>query len=280
MALLVACLWSQGSGQSDNPNWQRDAVRTLVDAGVEPAFPDGSFLSEETLTGYQAAILVSRLMNAIGDRTGCPDTAAGLAVVPEAFDDVPPDHWAASAVLEVARLGVEDAFPDGEFRGQEFLSGYQTALLLSRVLDVVDARVACGERADESRLMALQAGLADMERTVEGLRDEIDAGALEGPAGTVGPPGPAGPPGTIGAAGAAGPAGEPGPRGDTGADGPMGPPGPGGTDGPPGPPGPQGPPGEDGIHCWDLDMTGEIHPRYDVNLDGVVDVFDCRADGF
>src|SRR6056297_2492206 len=82
--------------QGDVANWRAEAVQELNASGVQTGFPDGSFLAEDPLTGYQAAVLVSRLLSTIEERTICPEGVVEPA--PEGgFDDVPSDHWAADA---------------------------------------------------------------------------------------------------------------------------------------------------------------------------------------
>jgi len=285
--------------QGDSGAWRLAAVDGLAEAGVDTGFPDGSFLSGDPLTGYQAALLVSRLLDAIDNRTGCLDPDAGL-VSDAAFADVPDGHWAADATGLVAALGVEDAFPDGAFRGNEPLTGYQTAFVFSGVLRVLDARVACG--ADGA-----MAAVEGLQREVGELRAALEAGELAGPPGPPGPQGPAGPEGPQGPAGPAGadgergpegpagpmglmgepgpagPPGSPGPAGDAGVPGPVGPagapgdPGPAGPAGPAGDPGPAGPAGADGLACWDLDGDGVPDIAEDANLDGVWDARDCAG---
>src|SRR6056297_952920 len=169
-AIALPIVFVQGQNAGD---WQTGAVEDLSAGGLDTGFPDGSFLAEESLTGYQAAVLVSRLLEQVGQRTGCPDpmgdTGGGAA-----FADVPNDHWAATAVADVAALNVADAFPGGTFDGDDYLTGYQTALLLSRALAVVDTSVACGERVSDAELSALRAEFS-------ALRADVEAGALVGP---------------------------------------------------------------------------------------------------
>ena len=231
-------------GQMSEPanDWRSRAVTSLRSADIDASFPDGSFLAGDTLTGYQAAVLVARLLDVTRDRSGCPDPAAEVLAPDARFDDVPDDHWAASAVQRVAGLGVEAAFPNGAFEGDAFLSGYQTAFLLSRALEASEQQLMCAEMAGNT--------------TLERLRDEVDvlheqlaSGDLVGPPGPPGPEGPMGPPGPEGPTGPEGPEGAPGADGPPGPMGPAGEVGPEGSEGPVGPmgpPGPVGPPGEDG----------------------------------
>ncbi len=290
LALLLLGLLAVGVSQDGGgPDWGREAVGQLSEAGFELAFPDGSFLGEGAVTGYQAAYLVDRLLARADASTGCTDAMAGLPDPDFAFTDVPADHWAAGAADRVAALGVRDAFPDGQFKGEEFLTGFQTAALLAGAVAAVDAKVACGEESVTERLGA-------MGEEVQSIRADIAAGALQGPPGPEGPPGPAGPQGEQGPPGQDGAAGPPGPPGETGPAGPAGPEGPAGADGlpgdvgPAGPPGPAGPAGPAGpvgpagepgpagpagLACWDTDGDGAPGAAEDLNQDGLWNTDDC-----
>ena len=283
IALVVVLVSGVGvvvHGQMSEPagDWRGRAVTSLTSADIDVSFPDGSFLTGDTLTGYQAAVLVARLLDVTRDRTGCPDPAAEVLAPDARFDDVPEDHWAASAVQRVAGLGVDAAFPDGTFEGDTFLSGYQTAYLLSRALEASEQQLVCAE-------LAGNVALARLREEVDTLQAELAAGDLvgppgppgpAGPSGEAGPPGPEGPPGPAGPEGAAGVAGPPGPvgppgpigpAGEVGAEGaegpvgPMGPPGPEGPQGETGPLGPVGPPGEAG-------QDGEAGPPGPIGPEG------------
>ena len=281
-------------------DWRVRGVAALADAGVSASFPDGSFLADDTLTGYQAAVLVTRMLDVTRDLARCPDP--GVEVLSDAveFEDVPSDHWAGDAVRRVAALGVEEAFPDGRFGGDAFLSGYQFAFLLARALEAAEAQVACGELAGNAELARLSGEMDTLMASFEAgeLRGPAGPAGSAGPAGPAGPEGPPGPPGPSGAvgpsgpAGAMGPVGPEGPPGEAGVPGPEGPPGPVGPMGPDGvagPPGPEGPPGEvgpagvagppgpvgpagddgpagsDGVHCWEL--AADMAPWFDEDLD-------------
>ena len=268
---MVACIALHGVAWSQGDAWRQEAVDVLAAADIPTAFPTGAFLSDEPLTGYQLAYMVAAMAGRLAERSACPvlPLVAGAG-----FDDVPSGHWAADAVALVAGLDVMDAFPDGRFEGDTFLSGFQTALLMSRLVALLDAAVECGQASLGGRMHEVETGFAEVLTAVA-------SGALQGPpgppgaagedgepgpAGAVGPAGPAGPPG---ADGATGPPGLPGP---TGASGPMGPAGEPGLDGPPGPMGPRG---ERGFPCWDRNMNGIDDPEEDINLDGQFTVEDC-----
>lgn len=109
--VLSATLLGTALVQTADSSWRGAAVDDLNRAGVDVAFPDGSFLGEDALTGYQAAALAGRLLQTIDARSGCatelPPEPTGL------FADVPADHWSQAALRRLSTLQLNDAFPDG-----------------------------------------------------------------------------------------------------------------------------------------------------------------------
>lgn len=274
LAMLAAALTlAVGLSQSGNQEWGRAAVRGLTEGGLDVAFPDGSFLGEGALTGYQAALLVDRMLEWADRATGCPDTLLADNASEFAFTDVPSDHWAAAAVERVAKLGVDAGFPDRQFGGEGFLTGYQSALLLSRALERVEEKISCGESALYERVDALSAQLEDVLARVASGELRGPEGP-PGPTGAVGPQGPEGPPGPQGERG---PIGLPGRPGEPGPTGERGPEGVQGATGPAGETGPAGADGAPGLACWDLNGNGVVDPAEDLDRDGHVDLGDCRG---
>jgi uncharacterized coiled-coil protein SlyX len=109
----------------------------------------------------------------------------------QAFPDIPANHWAGDAVEEIADLGIVIGFPDGTFRGNEAFTRYQAALVVSRLLAVVDANMDAelsGLRAAmqdlASDVAAQGVRLAAAESAIAGISDDVAAnsgriGALE-----------------------------------------------------------------------------------------------------
>jgi len=52
-----------------------------------------------------------------------------------AFRDVPAHHWAAGFVEKVKSLGLMEGYPDGTFRGDQPVTRYELAAILSRLVD-------------------------------------------------------------------------------------------------------------------------------------------------
>ncbi|MFW6021970.1 MAG: S-layer homology domain-containing protein, partial [Halanaerobiaceae bacterium] len=65
------------------------------------------------------------------------------------FADVPSNHWAYEAVSELVAAGLIQGYPDGTFKGQNDVTRYEIAVILSRLLeDIEDAREELADRVD------------------------------------------------------------------------------------------------------------------------------------
>lgn len=109
---------------------------------------------------------------------------AGGIVSAQSFPDIPAGHWAGEAVEEIAGLGIVIGFPDGTFRGNEAFTRYQAALVVSRLLAVVEANVEADLGALRAALQNLAgdvatqgARLAAAESAIAGLSDQTAANA-------------------------------------------------------------------------------------------------------
>ena len=113
----------------------------------------------------------------------------GGATAQEAFPDIPAGHWAGEAVARIADLGIVIGFPDGTFRGNESFTRYQAALVVSRMLDVIDDRIEAAQAMTQEDIVALrnalqelasdvaaqEARLGAVEDAVAGLADDVTA---------------------------------------------------------------------------------------------------------
>lgn len=55
------------------------------------------------------------------------------------FTDVPDDHWAYDAIGSLVDAGIVEGYPDGEYKGQESMTRYEMAVMVSRALDNITA---------------------------------------------------------------------------------------------------------------------------------------------
>jgi N-acetylmuramoyl-L-alanine amidase len=58
----------------------------------------------------------------------------GIEEESKPFEDVDGDHWASEAVMEMKKLGIMIAMPDGKFNGSHNVSRYELAVTLRRLL--------------------------------------------------------------------------------------------------------------------------------------------------
>ena len=146
------------------------------------------------------------------------------ALAQQTFPDIPAGHWAGDAVSRIADLGIVTGFPDGTFRGNESFTRYQAALVISRLLDVINEQMmSSGSMMSDEDMAAMQGAMTELSSELDALgarvtalegmqgdvdalraqvealtaeldtlRAQVEAGGLEGPAGPAGPPGPAG----------------------------------------------------------------------------------------
>lgn len=106
----------------------------------------------------------------------------GLAssAVAAPFTDVPAGHWAEEALKAVVEAGVITGFPDGSFRGTDYVNRYQLSIALSRLMDWVEEVAA--EQPDLARdlrtlrgdLMTLMGEVYDLEFYLLQLQDDVE----------------------------------------------------------------------------------------------------------
>jgi hypothetical protein len=100
------------------------------------------------------------------------------------FPDIPSGHWAGDAVEEIADLGIVIGFPDGTFRGNEAFTRYQSALVVSRLLAVIDANMDAELGALRGAMQSMAADmaaqgvrLAAAESAIAAISDTLDVHA-------------------------------------------------------------------------------------------------------
>lgn len=76
---------------------------------------------------------------------GILSVAIAVSVVGQTLD-VPPDHWAYDAVIDLANKGYVLGYPDGRFIGTRALTRYEFATIIKRILDNFDSQVASLKR--------------------------------------------------------------------------------------------------------------------------------------
>lgn len=90
------------------------------------------------------------------------------AFAQSSFPDIPANHWAGDAVDRIADLGIVIGFPDGTFRGNEAFTRYQAALVVSRLLDVLNANM-------DAALALTQADIESLRNAVQEIGSDVAA---------------------------------------------------------------------------------------------------------
>ena len=92
--------------------------------------------------------------------------ASGATAQQTSFPDIPAGHWAADAVSRIADLGIVIGFPDGTFRGNEAFTRYQAALVISRLLDVINEDIAAAQALTDQDIASLRNALQELAADV------------------------------------------------------------------------------------------------------------------
>jgi hypothetical protein len=101
----------------------------------------------------------------------------GGAFAQSAFPDVPENHWADDAVDRIADLGIVIGFPDGTFRGNDAFTRYQSALVVSRLLDVIGDELNARQVLTDADLASLRNAVQELASDVAGL-DQRHSGEI------------------------------------------------------------------------------------------------------
>ncbi|HLR47429.1 MAG TPA: S-layer homology domain-containing protein, partial [Deinococcales bacterium] len=196
ISLLAAATVGGAFAQSSFPDvpenhWAGGAVDRIADLGIVIGFPDGSFRGNEAFTRYQAALVVSRLLDVVGEELDARQalTDSDLASLANALQDLAgtvADHDDAIATIgdEVAvnraRLDALEGMEDQDLLNQlEALraavdtAAAQAAAAEDLANDARGAANAAANRAAENAdaIAALSWFANDLEDRVKALED-------------------------------------------------------------------------------------------------------------
>lgn len=101
--------------------------------------------------------------------------ALGGAIAQESFPDVPADSYAADAVSQLVELGIVNGFPDGTFRGNDAFTRYQAALVISRLLNVLEENFAAAGALSEEDLAMVNNAVAELTNELTALSERVAA---------------------------------------------------------------------------------------------------------
>lgn len=98
--------------------------------------------------------------------------AAAPEPQPQKFIDVPESHWAAASVYDLVKMGISQGYPDGTFLGSRNITRYETAMLMSKMIDYRSMRSKRSLEAkqkdfNENYAPKLKAELDDIKKEIE-----------------------------------------------------------------------------------------------------------------
>lgn len=97
----------------------------------------------------------------------------GSAFAQNSFPDVAADSYAADAVSQLVELGIVNGFPDGTFRGNDAFTRYQAALVVSRLLDVIEENTASAGALSEEDLATVNNAVQELQGDLTALTDRV-----------------------------------------------------------------------------------------------------------
>ncbi|MGM0603923.1 MAG: S-layer homology domain-containing protein, partial [Bacillota bacterium] len=89
------------------------------------------------------------------------------------FTDVPSNHWAYDAINKLVSAGVIEGYPDGTFRGDQDMTRYEMAVMISRALDnIADEQAALEDKVDDMGSGLTTAQAQDVTAIVKALMEK------------------------------------------------------------------------------------------------------------
>ncbi|AJG40330.1 membrane protein [Thermotoga sp. RQ7] len=97
------------------------------------------------------------------------------------FPDVPKDHWAYEYVWKLWQRGIFIGYPDGEFKGDRYITRYEAATAVSRLLDFIEQKMLSGVSGNltqvvgnlSDKYMALEERVNSLESVLDTLAAQI-----------------------------------------------------------------------------------------------------------
>jgi len=111
----------------------------------------------------------------------CASTAYSVEVLqPSAeatmFKDVPADHWAASSINDLVKMGVTQGYPDATYRGNKKMTRYEMAVFLSKM--AVEREI---KNAENEKIMEeLRAELYKVRYSLDMYKRPVERGPVYG----------------------------------------------------------------------------------------------------
>jgi len=120
----------------------------------ESVDPEGVAVTSEAAiitAEVQAVVITKEAVPAVVTKEAVPQTQEAVPEEEEIeyFTDVPKTHWAKESVNKLFKMGLTQGYPDGTFRGSNYITRYETAIFLSKMAHKQQIRKALAEKTVE-----------------------------------------------------------------------------------------------------------------------------------
>lgn len=101
--------------------------------------------------------------------------AASVAMAANPFVDVPANHWAYKAVMELSRAGIVDGMGDGTFKGEKTVTRYEMAQIVANAMTKSDKADAHAKATIQKLQAEFSTELQSLGVKVDGLKAQVDS---------------------------------------------------------------------------------------------------------
>lgn len=99
---------------------------------------------------------------------------AFAAEAQDGFSDVPQDHWAYSAVTDLARQGLVEGYEDGTFQGGRTMSRYEMAVVIEKAKKKVDEKDYMNQALVEKLEREFKDEVARLDARIDAVEKEVN----------------------------------------------------------------------------------------------------------
>ena len=139
MAVMVANIHAKKNNIKNFPNlnpfmdvpvnhWACKSIALLAADGIEEGYGDGTFLGNKNITRYETASMIAKIL-LIDANANTKNNAEN------SFSDVPKTNENYNAVEMVVAAGIMNGYGDSTFRGEQNITRYETAMVISKLYD-------------------------------------------------------------------------------------------------------------------------------------------------
>lgn len=105
-------------------SWARSSIERLKQRNIVVGFPDRTFQPNRYATRGEFAAMLEKVFNRENNNST------------QEFKDLPPDHWAVSAIYNIAKTGILKGYPAQDFRADQPITRAEALVALATALQL------------------------------------------------------------------------------------------------------------------------------------------------